>query len=142
MARKIAPAVWQMVEFAGNYAPEPAGRRVIRLDEIATGLLASIHRGRNSKFPMYAWINWEGDVRRRQPLIIDDWEEALTVGLNENLCIYNARSKKACRPIWRHPAPERTLQNMTFEEVRLIPHEKTYFHTLPAVNAKIFEIEP
>lgn len=139
--RKIIP-IWQQPEFASNYDPSPAGRRIVQLTEVATGLLASIHRGRNNKYPMYAWINWEGDERRISPKTHPDWEHAVDVALNENLCIYNARSKKSCRPVWYLPAADRTRQNMTFEEVRLLPHEKTYFHTLPAVNAKVFKIDP
>ena len=126
---------------AGVYAPAPGGRMVVDLDSITTATIASFHRSKRHKEPMYVLLTLEGELRKALHYT-SSWPEALEWGREENLIIYNARSKKAFRCVWLVPPEGRSLKNMTYEEVKLRPHEDTYFKTLPAVNAKLFDIEP
>lgn len=130
--------MWQMP--VGVYGPAAGGRLVVQLEGLTTAIIASVHRGKHSKLKTYILLTFEGSPRPVQHLF-DDWNEALQTAREENLVIYNARTKKAFRCIWLVEPEKRTLNNMTFEEVALVPEEKSYFDTLPAVNARLYNIE-
>jgi hypothetical protein len=123
------------------FSPSPAGRRTCKLSAATTEFLIKNLRGRNSKKAAYVLIEPEGDARLGGMQVLVNWTLALKVALDEGVYIYNARSKKCCRPIWNHPLDERTLRNMTFEPVRLIADRKTYDDKIPKVNTRLFDIE-
>lgn len=58
------------------------------------------------------------------------WGNAVKFATAEALIIYNARSKKASRPVWHQPQYlQRKLAERSFEQVLLIPY-------LPAVQSR------
>lgn len=125
----------------GFFSPAAGGRMVANMDGHSTALLAAMHRGKNNPNKAYVLITPEGTLRQTGDKTVKTWEEAVKIALEEGIFIYNVRSKKCSRPVWICKPEDRTPMNMTFEEVKLIPDEKTYFDTLPLARAKIFHID-
>lgn len=132
---------WRHPSTADNYLPEPAGRRVVKLDEKATLEIIRVHRGRDCGDPCYILLNFEGDLRRHNRYQLYNWESAVVTAAEYHLCIYNARSKKCSRPVWRIPPADRKIVNALFEPVRLVPHQKTLDANHPQSNARLFDIQ-
>lgn len=131
---------WLQPEWADDFLPCPAGRRVVQVSPEATLFLLKNICGRNSKSGTFIMIEPEGDIRRSQAQVFEDWAQVVRIALDEGSYIYNARSKKCCRPIWHPQSEKRGFESMTFEPVRLIAHEATYNANVPRINTKLFEI--
>lgn len=123
------------------FTPSPAGRRICTLSGGATQVLIDHLCGRNSKSPTFILIEPEGDIRIGGMQVFNDWTIAIKIALDEGVYIYNARTKKCCRPIWAVELDERNFMNMTFEPVRLVADKKTYDEKLPRVNSRLFALE-
>ena len=116
-----------------NYTARPTARLVVQLDHEATQLLIEAHRGRNSQDPLYVLIHREGNLRGpvqkvgehqdgETEYLTKRWDWAVSYALDEGLVIYNARSKKCSRPVWRDTllAFERKLDALQLEPVKLV----------------------
>lgn len=133
---------WTQPTWFKQYAASEAGRLVVQLTKEGTEAVMAAYRSRNSTKACYVLIDFHGDVRPENP-ICELWHEAVMAALHEWRFIYNARSKKASRPIWSadfSPA-DRTLDSLLFEPVRVLPHGPTYDTLLKMKNSRIFHIE-
>lgn len=141
--------LWQDAATADLFSPAPGGRVVVKLDAQATQVIVDQFRGAH-RHPMFVLLNHEGDLRQKKwrtvnrgVSLADSWPEAMKRARDEGLVIYNARSKKAMRPVWYQVPEARTETNMQLEPVRLIPHSATLDQNadkLP-VTARLFHIE-
>lgn len=130
---------WNSGRTAQNYSPSPGGRAVVRLSVPATKVIIEHYRGKDSKDSAYLLINPEGMVRQKAKKTFTSWPLAVKVALDEGLYIYNARTKKTSRPVWQlEDAGERTFDNMLFESVHCVPHQKTYDKMLPRKTSRVF----
>jgi hypothetical protein len=124
------------------FQPVSAGRCVCHLSPVATKFLIDNLCGRHSKNPAFILIEPEGDVRLGGIQVFEDWLLAVKVALDEGVYIYNARSKRCCRPVWSVvDIEDRSFVNMTYEAVRLIPDQDTYDKELPTVRTRLFALE-
>lgn len=126
---------------ADDYYPSVAGRRVCTLSPAATEFIIQWHRGRNHKKATLILVEPEGDIRRGQIQVFEDWVFSVKIALDEGNYIYNARTKKCSRPVWSALAADRTLSNMAFEPVRLVPDQQVYDEKLPSARARLFALE-
>lgn len=134
---------WSLGSMIEQYAASLAGRLVVQLNEEATAAVMSVYRGKYAA-PCYLLLNFDGMPRLLKGATVSTWNEAVRASLHEWLFVYNARSKKSCRPCWgRDLSPaERTFDNLIFEPVRVVPHQKTYDEHLKMKNSKVFHINP
>ncbi len=123
------------------FTPALAGRPLCQLSAKATQFLIDNICGRNSKTPTFILIEPEGDIRIEGMKILSDWLVAIKIALDEGVYIYNARTKKCCRPVWAAEIDDRNFNNMTFEPVRLVADKKTYDEKLPKVTSRLFAQE-
>lgn len=123
------------------FKPSASGRRTCQLSDKATQFLIDRLCGRNSKSPTFILIEPEGDVRLGGMQVFEDWPLTVKVALDEGAYIYNARTKKCCRPIWTPNDEGRTLANLSFETVRLVPDKRVYDTQLPKVTSRLFATE-
>lgn len=123
------------------FKPSTAGRRTCRLSPTATEFLITNLRGRNSREPAFILIEPEGDVRLAGVQIFSEWAQAVRLALDDGLYVYNARTKRCSRPVWSPAIEERTIANMTFEAVKLLPDQRVYDEKLPRVTSRLFAQE-
>lgn len=120
------------------FEPAAGGRIVVQLDEETTRAVAESWRGRASP-ARFVLFTTEGLLKAAA---VDSWQEAVNLAREEALVIYNARSKKSSRVVWRVPFGQRTSTNSDFEAVRLVPHRKTLEQFYPnRKGARLFENE-
>lgn len=139
--RDHTPRRWGPLGRPEEFEPSPAGRRACRLSPEATQFLIDRLQGRNSKEAALILIEPDGDVRRGEAKVFDDWLTALKLSLDEGLYIYNTRTKRSSRAIWYAEPGDRTLANMSFEIVKLVPDKKTYDARIPRITTRLFALE-
>lgn len=129
-------------EFEEDYYPCLKGRRVVNVGHEATKFLLENISGRHNKTATFILIEPEGDVRRGEIKMFEDWALVVRIALDEGNYIYNARSKKSCRPVWTRSVAlkDRTFDNMLFEQVRLVADPKAYDLYVPRASTRLFAI--
>lgn len=123
------------------FRPSPSGRLTCTLSADATAFLIDNICGRNSKVPAFIMIEPEGDIRLHGVKVYNEFVLAVKQALDHGLYVYNARTKKCFRPIWSQEPAERTLKNLTYEPVRLVPDQKVYDERLPKTTSRLFALE-
>jgi hypothetical protein len=114
---------------------------VVKLDEQATYTIIKNHRGKEAP-ARFILLLMEGSLRTQGPYVADNYLDAITIARDEPLVIYNARSKKAFRLVWRGPKETRMWGNREIEPVRLVPHEPTIKkYPLRNSDARLFYLE-
>jgi hypothetical protein len=112
--------VYQDPRFAAMFSPVPGGLTV-KLDEEATNNILLNYRGPKSRLPkMYILLTPEGNLDRNWPHE-HEWERVVRRVTEAPLIVYNASTKKSSRAVWYAALGDRTLANVTWEPVKLIP---------------------
>lgn len=112
--------IYQDPQFADMFKPAEV-KMVIKLSEEATKAIVDNYRGNKSgQVKMYIMLDLEGGLDRNWPYE-HDWEKVVRRVTEAPLLAYNAQTKRTSRPVWYAKPADRTLANVTWEKVRLIP---------------------